>query len=320
MPRRYYVQCDSSSRNVVGQTPAPTILQSSIGTRREHVLTQDIMHLGPVCRTVMSLLVLLAIGCSPSDKTKEAITLATTTSTIDSGLMDVLARTFQQQTGISLHCVVRGSGQALEMGRWGDIDVLLTHAPDAERHFIAEGHAEQRRAVMYNRFVLVGPASDSADISERGSIIGAFKQIARVGALFVSRGDESGTHMKEQAIWLACQVKPEGPWLLQAGAGMAQTLRIANEKRAYTLSDHGTFLAQRGELDLAVIYQGNPLREPLLANIYSVMVVNVAKHPHVRHDGAKRFSAFLLTPQVQEMIGRFGVDRFGEPLFFASIQ
>lgn len=269
---------------------------------------------------VMLLLAMSSIGCSSSDTTKEALTLATTTSTIDSGLMDVLAQMFQQQTGISLHVVVAGSGQAMEMGRRGDVDVLLTHAPDAERRFIAEGHAKQCQAVMYNQFILVGPASDPADIGDCDSIVDAFKQIASEGALFISRGDESGTHMKERAIWDACQVKPEDIWHLRAGAGMSQTLRVASEKRAYTLCDHGTFLAHGKGLDLSVIYRGNPACESLLANIYSVMVVNSAKHPHVRHNAAERFTTFLLTTQVQNTIGRFGIDRFGESLFSASIQ
>jgi tungstate transport system substrate-binding protein len=240
------------------------------------------------------------------------LTLATTTSTRDSGLLKVLVPMFKKETGIDVKVVAVGSGQALELGRRGDADVLLTHAPDAEKRFMAEGYGERRRGVMHNDFVLVGPQTNPARIKGRTSITRAFDRIAQSESPFISRGDESGTHMKEKNIWKEAALDPAGNWYVRAGVGMAQALRIASEKRAYTLADRGTFLSQRDRLDLAIHSQG----DPLLRNPYAVIVVSSAKHPGVNHRAANRFAEFLLSPKVQSIIGKFGVERFGQPLYF----
>jgi tungstate transport system substrate-binding protein len=240
------------------------------------------------------------------------VTLATTTSTQDSGLLDALVPLFRGQTGIEVQVVAVGTGQALELGRRGDADVLLVHDPAAEEKFMAEGHGSRRRPVMHNDFILVGPAADLAGVKGQKSAVAAFAQVARSGAPFVSRGDESGTHALELALWRRAKVEPRGAWYLQAGAGMGQVLRLAGEKRAYALTDRGTFLAQRRGLGLVVLCEG----DPMLLNRYSVILVSPDKHPHVRREPAQRFADFLLSPEAQGVIAGFGKDRFGEPLFF----
>ncbi|MEX2560766.1 MAG: substrate-binding domain-containing protein [Pirellulales bacterium] len=263
---------------------------------------------------VIPVLALLAtlIGCSSDEEAAKTITLATTTSVRDTGLLDLLVPGFERQTGIVVLVVAVGSGQALDMGRRGDADVLLTHAPDAEEKFMAEGHGSQRRLVMHNDFVLIGPKLDPAGLSGEESITAALAQLSKSKAPFVSRGDESGTHLKEKEIWEKAGIIPNGGWYIRAGSGMVQTQRMASEKRAYTLSDRGTYLAQRSSLDLAILSQG----DPLLRNQYAVIVVNPAKHPHVKAAAARRFADFMLSPETQSSIGRFGADQFGEPLFF----
>ena len=263
-------------------------------------------------RLTVGCLLLVAMGCSGKDDPPPTITLATTTSTRDSGLLDALAPKFEKQTGIEVKVVAVGSGQALEFGRRGDADVLLTHAPAAEKEFMAQGFGEERQAVMHNDFVLVGPTADPAKISGEKSITLAFARIAGSNSPFVSRGDESGTHLKERRIWQQADIEPDSPWYLQAGTGMANVLRMADQKNAYTLSDRGTFLAQRRQLVLTVLCEG----DPLLQNDYSVILVKHDKLPHVNREPARRFVDFLLSRDVQKMIGDFGVDKFGEPLFF----
>lgn len=262
---------------------------------------------------LLTLTVALA-GCGGSTPPARTVTLATTTSTRDSGLLDMLIPMARQQAGIDIKAIAVGSGQALEMGRRGDADVLLTHAPAAERQFIADGFAAEHHRVMHNKFVLVGPRTDAANVGDETVATKAFARIAATHTLFVSRGDQSGTHRKEMQIWQQAQIQPSGSWYLRAGAGMAQTLRIASEKQAYTLSDNGTFLTQRDRLDLAILLQG----DPLLRNQYSVIVVNPKKHRHIAYQGAKKFAHFLLSDEVQLAIGRFGLERFGTPLFTAD--
>jgi tungstate transport system substrate-binding protein len=238
--------------------------------------------------------------------------LATATTLQDSGLLDDLLPVFRGQTGIEVNVVAVGTGQALELGRRGDADVLLTHAPAAEEKFVAEGFGLKRHPVMHNDFLLAGPKADPAGVKGKTSIVEAFRQIAQAGSPFVSRGDESGTHVKEREVWTNTGVEPQGPWYIVAGTGMAQTLHMANEKQAYLLTDRATFLALRNELDLAILVQ----RDALLQNRYAVIVVNPEKHPHVRHEAARQFALFLLSPEIQQRIATFGKDRYGEPLFF----
>lgn len=243
-----------------------------------------------------------------------SVTLATTTSTRDSGLLDVLLPQFEKQTGLHVKVVAVGSGQALELGRRGDADVLLTHAPEAEREFLQQGYGELRRALMYNDFVLVGPVSDPAQIKGQKAIGAALQRIAQTRSPFVSRGDESGTHQKERALWKPAAVAPAGDWYISAGSGMAAVLRMANEQQAYTLSDRGTFLAQRQKLDLVIVSQG----DPLLRNPYAVLLVSAAKHPHVQRAAARKLLDFLVSPAAQKTIAEFGVKEFGMPLFFPT--
>jgi tungstate transport system substrate-binding protein len=252
-----------------------------------------------------------AAGCS-SRSTAPAVTLATTTSTQDSGLLDLLVPRFREQTGIEVKVVAVGTGQALELGRRGDADVLLVHDPTAEERFVAEGFGVERRPVMYNDFVLVGPTADPAGIRGEASAARALARIAGAGAPFVSRGDESGTHQKERALWRRAGAEPKGDWYVSAGAGMGQVLRMASEKRAYTLTDRGTYLALRKGLDLAVLVEG----DRVLANPYHVIVVSPARHPHVHAEAARRFADYLLAPEAQRLIAEFGTDRHGQPLFF----
>jgi tungstate transport system substrate-binding protein len=255
---------------------------------------------------------LLAAGCSP--KQPQTLTLATTTSTQDSGLLDVLVPRFRARTGIEVKVVAVGTGQALELGRRGDADVLLVHDPAGEQRFMDDGFGADRREVMHNDFVLAGPPGDPAGVKGQASIAEAFARIAQCGAAFVSRGDESGTHQKEKAVWREAGIDPHGDWYLRAGAGMGQVLRLASEKRAYTLSDRGTFLALRQGLDLAVLVEG----DPLLVNPYHVIIVNPAKHPHTHQGEAQQFADFLLSPEGRGFIADFGKDRFGQPLFFVG--
>ena len=251
-------------------------------------------------------------GCKQSAKPNNALTLATTTSTQDSGLLDVLIPKFREKTGIEVRVVAVGSGQALELGRRGDADVLLTHAPAAEQEFMDEGWGEDRRPVMYNDFILVGPKTGPAMVKGQSSITEAFNRIAGQEAPFVSRGDESGTHQKEKEVWQKAGRDPQGDWYIHAGAGMAQVLRMAHEKQAYTLADRGTFLALQKELELVNLSK----REPLLQNDYAVMTTSIKKHPHVNAAAARQFADFLTDPTTKKLIAEFGVDKFGEPLFF----
>jgi tungstate transport system substrate-binding protein len=258
------------------------------------------------------LVALLLAATSCSTKPAETLTLATTTSTQDSGLLDVLVPLFRAQSGIDVKVIAVGTGQALQLGRRGDADVLLVHDPSAEKSFMADGFGAHRQAVMHNDFVLVGPPADPAGIKSQSSVGEAFSELARLRSPFVSRGDESGTHQKEKEIWRKIGIEPKGEWYIAAGTGMGQVLRIANEKRAYTLTDRGTYLAQRQTLDLSILYEG----DPALVNRYSVIVVSPEKHPKVRAQAARTFSAFLLSADTQKAIAEFGTDRYGQPLFF----
>jgi tungstate transport system substrate-binding protein len=263
----------------------------------------------PIKSAFVLLLALLAAGCS--SRQAPSVTLATTTSLQDSGLLDVLVPPFRQRTGIGVKVVAVGTGQALELGRRGDADVLLVHDPEAEERFMDEGDGTDRRVAMHNDFVLVGPPGDPAGVKGQAGVAAAFARIASRQVPFVSRADGSGTHEKEKAVWRQAGVEPKGGWYLRAGAGMGQVLRMAGEKGAYALTDRGTFLALGDGLGLAVLSEG----DPLLVNPYSVILVNPAKHPHVRHELARRFADFLATEEARAIIAGFGKERFGRPLF-----
>lgn len=248
---------------------------------------------------------------APSPQNPQLI-LATTTSTQDSGLLDVLVPMFEQQTGYQVKTIAVGTGAALQMGARGEADVLLVHAPAAEQELIASGAAVNRQLVMHNDFVIVGPPNDPAGVKGTTTAAEALKKIAAAGAVFISRGDDSGTHKMELSLWQAAGVEPAGIWYQESGSGMGQTLRIAAEKEAYSLTDRATYLAHQQTLGLGILLEGDA---PLL-NIYHVMQVNPAQFEKVNGDGAAAFVSFMISADVQQVIGQFGVDKYGQPLFF----
>ena len=251
-----------------------------------------------------------AIAAQPQHKN---IILATTTSTQDSGLLDVLLPIFEKTTGYFVKTIAVGSGQAMAMGQKGEADVLLVHSPDAEKKFMAEGYGINRRLVMHNDFIILGSKADPAGIKGARSSLEAFRKIASANAVFMSRGDNSGTHAKERSIWKAAGINPEGQrWYQQTGLGMGQTLNVAAEKKTYTLADRGTYLALKKNLGLDILVEG----DAVLLNIYHVIEVNPAKWPKVNSAGAKAFSDFMIARQTQDIIRKFGVDKYGSPLFF----
>ncbi len=241
----------------------------------------------------------------------DELILATTTSTQDSGLLDVLIPRFEEATGLSVKTIAVGSGAALRLGEEGEVDVVLAHSPDAEEAFMAAGHGVNRRLVMHNDFVIVGPDDDPAGIAGLDDAAEALRRIAAKGAPFLSRGDDSGTNAKELKLWGEAGVTPSGGWYQETGTGMGQTLLVASEKRGYTLTDRGTYLAQRENLDLKTLVEG----DPSLFNVYHVLQVNPAKSSRINAEGAARFVEFITSPETQDLIAGFGVDRFGQPLF-----
>lgn len=262
-----------------------------------------------------SLTLLLLSACSaPAGPAsiKGDLILATTTSTQDSGLLDVLVPLFEQRTGYRVKTIAVGSGAALSLGERGEADVLLVHSPAAEKRLVESGAAAERRLVMHNDFVLVGPPSDPAGVRGTGSAAAAFNKIATAGRSFLSRGDESGTHAKELSLWSAAGVKPGGTWYQESGSGMGQTLNIASEKNGYALTDRATYLALRKNLALEILLEGDG---PLL-NPYHVLQVNPQRFAKVNAEGARAFTQFLLSAEGQAAIGGFGVQKYGAPLFF----
>jgi len=264
--------------------------------------------------TVMATFALAVLVAGlPAAAAECTLILATTTSTQDSGLLDALIPLFEAQTGCFVKTIAVGSGQAMAMGQRGEADVLLVHSPDAEKQFIADGFGVQRQLVMHNDFIIVGPGGDPAGIRGAATAAEAFQRIAAQGALFLSRGDNSGTHAQEKKLWQAAGVAAEGQaWYQQTGLGMGQTLNVAAEKKGYTLADRGTYLAMRGSLGMEILNEG----DPVLRNIYHVIAVNAAKFPKVNAAAATAFGEFLVSKEVQDVIATFGVEKYGSPLFF----
>ena len=268
--------------------------------------------------TLMIAALLFAFGTANVFAGKDApkqknIILATTTSTQDTGLLDVLIPIFEKETGYFVKTIAVGSGQAMAMGQKGEADVLLVHSPDAEKKFVADGFGVNRQLVMHNDFVIVGPASDPAKIKGPKSSAEALNLIANANALFVSRGDNSGTHAKEKTLWKKADINPVGQkWYQETGLGMGQTLNVAAEKKGYTLADRGTYLALKKNLGLDILVEG----DVALLNIYHVIEVNVDKWPKVNVEGAKAFAEFMVSKKTQGIIKTFGIDKFGSPLFF----
>ena len=243
---------------------------------------------------------------------KGDLILATTTSTQDSGLLDVLVPDFEQKSGYTVKMVAVGTGKALAMAKEGNADVLLVHAPSAEMELMDAGYGKDRFLVMHNDFVISGLESDPAGIKGTESVVEAFKKIAAAEAPFVSRGDSSGTNMRELSIWKEAGITPEGDWYIESGQGMGATLRIASEKDAYTLTDRATYLANKDSFQLEILVEG----DPLLLNIYHVITVNPDKFENINYEGALAFANYMVSPDTQEIICTFGVDEFGQPLFF----
>jgi len=275
-------------------------------------------HLTRTCLALV-LCFLFSAVCVPNGWSAPAgqknLILATTTSTQDSGLLDLLIPVFEKQTGYFVKTISVGSGQAMKMGEKGEADVLLVHSPDSEKSFVSQGYGINRKLVMHNDFIILGPAQDPARIHEAKSAAEAYRRIAQAGALFLSRGDNSGTDAKDKGLWKAAGIKPEGQkWFQQTGLGMGETLNVAAEKRGYLLADRGTYLAlnKKRRLGLEILVAG----EPKLLNIYHVIEVNPAKWAKVNSAGAKAFSDFMVSPATQELIRGFGTKEFGSPLFF----
>jgi tungstate transport system substrate-binding protein len=244
---------------------------------------------------------------------QKTILLSTTTSTQDSGLLDVLIPIFEKNTGYFVKTIAVGSGQAIAMGQKGEADVLLVHSQAAEKKIVAEGYGINRRIIMHNDFIIVGPPKDPAKIKGIKLASEAFKKMAASKSLFLSRGDNSGTHAKEKAIWKVAGINPEGEkWYQQTGLGMGQTLNVTAEKKGYAVTDRGTYLALKKNLGLDILVEG----DAILLNIYHVIEVNPAKWPKVNATGAKAFADFMVSKETQEVIKTFGVEKFGSPLFF----
>jgi tungstate transport system substrate-binding protein len=250
----------------------------------------------------------------PRSSSDRDIILATTTSTQDSGLLDVLVPLFEEQTGYQVKTVSVGTGAALALGARGESDVVLVHAPASEVQWMAQGNGTERLLVMHNDFLLVGPADDPAHVKGTASALDALKQIASAGAPFVSRGDNSGTQQLELGLWQKDGISPKGqPWYIESGTGMGQTLTIADERQAYTISDRATWLAFTGKIQLPIVVE----RDPVLLNVYHVMPVNPAKFPGVPINaaGGTAFADFMVAPSTQKVIGDFGRDKYGQALF-----
>ena len=271
--------------------------------------------------SIISLVIfaLILVRCSgktanenaPETTERADIILATTTSTQDSGLLDLLIPIFQENNGYLVKTVAVGTGKALKMAEEGNADVLLVHAPAAEKELMEAGFGKERFLLMHNDFVIVGPPGDPAMVAGLNSTDEALARISNSGSSFVSRGDDSGTHKKELALWNEANIMPAGEWYLESGQGMGASLKIASEKSAYTLADRGTYLALRENLDLDVFVEGHPS----LLNIYHVILVNPDIWPNVNYKGASAFAKFITSAEIQTLIGEFGIDRFGQPLF-----
>ncbi|MET0065924.1 MAG: substrate-binding domain-containing protein [Candidatus Thiodiazotropha sp.] len=253
--------------------------------------------------TVLACLLLFSGLSQAGDNPEKTIRLATTTSTDNSGLLNELLPKFSEDTGYQVQVIAVGTGKALRMGQDGDVDVVLVHARAAEDKFVAEGYGEKRYGVMYNDFVIVGPASDPAGIDGAGSAADALGRIARSQSIFVSRGDDSGTHKKERSLWISASIQPEGRWYREAGQGMGKVLQIAAEMDGYTLTDRGTWLAYQDKLPLQIAFEG----DPVMFNPYGIIAVNPQRHPDTNYMGAQALIRWMISPTGQKMIGNFKI-------------
>jgi tungstate transport system substrate-binding protein len=263
---------------------------------------------------VVALAGLLALASAACGGGKEII-LATTTSTQDTGLLDELLPRFKEESGYKVKVIAVGSGEALAMADRGDADAVLAHAPSSEQELVDKGTVVNRQLVMHNDFVIVGPADDPAGIKGMESAVEALTTIADQKAPFISRGDDSGTNKLELKLWEKAGLKPEGQsWYEQSGQGMGATLQITSQRAAYTISDRGTYLAQSSNLDLEVLVEG----DPVLLNVYHVMQVNPERFDRVNGEGGQAFVEFMVSKETQDTISKFGVEKYGRPLFIAD--
>lgn len=257
--------------------------------------------------------VLLTISISQLVVAEERLRLATTTSTENTGLLKVLHPPFEQQYGVKVDVIAVGTGKALRLGENGDVDVVMVHAPAAEKLFIESGFGVERLPVMHNDFVLLGPVTDPAGVAEASSQSDAMLRISNSDVGFISRGDDSGTHKMEMLLWKTAAIEPNRAWYLSVGQGMGTVLQIANDKLAYTLSDRGTYLAFKDKLELKIVYEGTVD----LLNPYHVIVVNAVKHPHIKLELARKYVDFLRSAQGQAIIRNYKIA--GEQLFFPDV-
>ncbi|MEW5919574.1 MAG: substrate-binding domain-containing protein [Bacillota bacterium] len=301
------------------------------GVKKEHGKGATLYFLFPVICLMLAFLILS--GCAqapapiaphpqeeasaePVEKPVEEavadkyIIMATTTSTYDSGLLDVLLPAFMEKYGIEVQVIFKGTGQALELGQRGDVDILLVHDRASELRLVEEGYFSDRHDVMYNDFVMVGPAADPAGVKGMAKVTDAFSAIAGGGYTFLSRGDDSGTYRRELKIWEKAGVSDFRDWYLSVGQGMGDTLRMTSEMQGYTLTDRGTYLSLKDKLDLEIVLQG----DPVLFNQYGVMAVNPQKHAHVKYASTQKFIDFMMSPEGQDIIASFRIG--GESLFF----
>ncbi len=259
-------------------------------------------------RKLLLLLALISIGL-PAWSAPPLLRLATTTTTANSGLMEHLVQAFTRDTGIDVHVIAVGTGNALRLGRDGEVDVLLVHAREAEQRFLDDGFGIDRREVMYNDFVFVGPRADPARVAGCGGASDALRRIHDSRAPFISRGDDSGTHRRERRLWQKTRLEPRGRWYREVGQGMGKTLQIANESDAYTMTDRGTWLAYRARLDIDLLCEN----DPDLLNPYGIIAVNPGRHPDVNYAGASELIRWITAPRGQNLIGDFQIR--GQALF-----
>lgn len=262
-------------------------------------------------RVLLSIL-LFIFSVSLSAET-ERLRLATTTSTENSGLLAVLHPVFEEKYDIKVDVIAVGTGKALKLGENGDVDIVMVHAPAAEKTFIEKGFGVERLSLMHNDFVILGSEVDPADLGSANSIQAAFNQLQNTESIFISRGDDSGTHKKEKSIWKASNITPKGKWYLSVGQGMGAVIKIADDKQAYTLSDRGTYLAFKEKIELKIVFEG---AEELL-NPYHIILVNPERHAHVKVDAAKQYIDFIRGEEGQKIIRDFKIQ--GEALFIPDV-
>ena len=260
---------------------------------------------------ILVLTLITPLNLAAGEAASKSVILSTTTSTQDSGLLDLLIPLFEKKTGYSVKTISVGTGQALALAARGEADVALVHAPSLEKKYVADGKLLNRRLVMYNDFIIIGPPPDPARVRSTKSSVEVFKLIAASGARFVSRGDNSGTHNLEKSLWKMAGIDSRGAWYIESGQGMGATLGIANDRNGYTLTDRATYLAYEKRLALIILLEGD---KPLL-NIYSVMEVNPANGPRVNAVGGKAFADFMVSSEAQATVKSFGLEKYGQALF-----